>query len=204
MKSRVRNPQLLDLLLVKYRDDPAAFRAYLPDVARMLDAMAPPRLSSPSSFGLTEREREYHERGLREVVSRLAQGTINAQEAVRGLEHCANLVKDASLPSEVASDTMVRLLRAALGRSPGSVKRITTFEVQADQQENIVNRVSVFRGALLNLTWDMRLVSVTVNPQKVRERRKLLSFVGSGKDTATDVAEHHDKYLAEQSPHGAR
>lgn len=49
----------------------------------------------------------------------------------------------------------------------------------------------------------MKLISVTISPQRYRERKKLMAFVGIGKDTATDVAMRHDDYLAEIDPHGA-
>ena len=58
------------------------------------------------------------------------------------------------------------------------------------------------RGVILNLDGDMRLVSATVIPHKIRERDRLMSIVGIGHDSKTDVAARHDDYLAEISPHG--
>ena len=38
---------------------------------------------------------------------------------------------------------------------------------------------------------------------KVRQRRKLLSFVGAGQDAEPDVAQRHNEYLARIDPYAA-
>jgi len=203
MKRDSRLTPLLDLLLVKYRSDPNRFRDFLPEVAQELDVIAPESRGSRSPFGLTERERAARQEALRKVLEHLEQGSFPREEAVLGLEHCAVLIQDDSLPPEVGYDTLVRLLRTAIGKSPGSIKVVTTFPVQEGQEGKIANRTSPVRGVTLNLAWDMRLVSVTITPGKVQERRKALRFVGIGRDADPEVAREHDKYLALGDPHAA-
>ena len=203
MKRDSRLTPLLDLLLIKYRSDPNRFRDFLPEVAQELDVIAPETRGSRSPFGLTERERAARHEALQEVLERLDEASVAGEEALRGLEHCAALIQDDNLPPEVGHDTLVRLLRAAIGKSPGSIKAVTTFPIQDGQEGKIANRTSLVRGVTLNLAWDMRLVSVTITPGKVQERRKALRFVGIGRDADAEVAREHDKYLALRDPHAA-
>jgi hypothetical protein len=113
------------------------------------------------------------------------------------------LVQDDSLPEDVDYETLVSLLRAAIGKSPGSFKSVKIVPIKDGEGRELINHVSLVRGVVLDLDRDMRLVSITVTPRKVRERRKLLRFVGIGKDIASDVALRHDDYLAEIEPHAA-
>lgn len=203
MKSNVKKPQFLESLLAKYRADPERFRAYLPEVAQTLDAMYPALRSPRSPFGLTEQERAYRRQALRRILEHLEQGHVLPEEAGKGLEHCATLIDDDSLPPDVSQDTLARLLRAAIGKSPGSVKANTTIPMLDSQEDKVVNRISVVRGVVLNLTWDMRLVSITITPRKFKERHKALRFVGAARDVASDVALRHDDHLAAGVPHAA-
>jgi hypothetical protein len=204
VKRIAKKPPFADLLVSKYRADPEAFRAYLPEVAQALDLMLSPRRSARSPFGLTERDRTHRLNGLQETLERLAQGGIARTAAMRGLEHCATLVQDDSLPEHVDHTTLIRLLTAAIGKSPASVNANATIAVQDEaQQAQVVNRVSLVRGVVLDLTWDMRLVSITVTPRKMVERRHALRLIGIGKESGIDVAERHDEYLARKEPHAA-
>ena len=51
------------------------------------------------------------------------------------------------------------------------------------------------RGVTLSLAWDGGLLAISLNPEEYQRRKRALSFVGMASDTATDVAENHDKYL---------
>ena len=202
MKPPTQN-NLEDLLLARYKMDPEKFRSLLPEVAQFLDASPrqPHRVTSP--FGLTVREREHHQTGLHGVLKYLEEDAISRGEAAKGLEHCATLIRDDTLPAGVGHSTLIALLKSVLGKSPGSFKSVQTVAVGDDETRQIVFHISLVKGAKLNLDRDMRLVSITVTPSKVRQRRKMLRFVGAGKDVASDVAARHDDYLAEQSPHAA-
>ncbi len=195
--------QFLELLFSKYQADPDGFRSYLPEVAQLLEAMYPPQHLTKSPFGLTEQERAHHQTALRQVLEKLEQASLSTEEAVRGLEHCATLVQDDSLPDEVGHETLVGLLKAVVGKSPGSFDSTKTVMVRNGEEREVMNQVSLVRGVILNLDRNMHLVSVTITPRKVKERRKLLGFVGIGRDAASDVALRHDDYLAECGPHAA-
>ena len=195
--------QLRDLLISRYRADPRRFRAYLPEISELVEAMDRPRRAPRSPFGLTERERGHHQAALWKVVSGLKCGKASPEEAVRGLEHCGTLIQDDTLPEHVGYDTLVALLKAAIGKSPGTFRLVQTIPIGDRQAEAPVYHVSLVKGVVLDLGRDMRLCSITVTPSKVRKRRKLLEFVGVGRDTASDVARRHNDYLAEQVPHAS-
>ena len=200
--------RLIDLLQTKYREDPKGFRRYLPGAAELLPEQPPTRSRARATFGLTERERSYHRAELSEVLRRMDDGSITAEEAVQGLEHCAALIKDDNLPygwdeslsHEMGYEVKKGLLRAALGKSPGSYRSKTTVPVSGDGGP-ILESMSVIMGVFLNLDRNRRLVSVSIDPGKYRARRKAMAFVGASRDNP-DVASRHDDYLAMQDPHG--
>ena len=200
--------RLINLLQAKYREDPKGFRKYLPGAAELLPEQPPNRGRARSTFGLTERERSYHRARLSKVLGNLDDGTVTADEAVKGLQHCAALIKDDNLPygwdeslsHEMGYEVKKGLLRAALGKSPGSYRSKTTVPLSIDGG-TILESVSVILGVFLNLDRNRRLVSVSIDPGKYRARRKAMAFVGASRDNP-DVALRHDDYLAMQDPHG--
>ena len=198
-----KDGQLLELLRSKYSGDHQGFRSYMPEVAQMLDAMDSPRRPARSPFGLTEQERDHYRRELAEILESMVEGVLTAERAITGLRHCATLIRDDSLPEETGYETLVKLLKSAIGKSPGSFKKPETIRVADRSPEDVVNSVSLVRGVSLGLDREARLVSISVSPHKVSQRRKMLAFVGIGRDTEQDVALRHDEYLAEQSPHAA-
>ena len=149
----------------------------------------------------SERELAYHKDGLSAVLGKLDAGTVTAEEAGKGLQHCANLIRDDNLPDEAGYETLKGLIRAALGKSPGSYRAKTTVPLGAGSGR-VLEQVSAIRGVSLDLDRERRLVSISIHPGKVRERRQLMKFVGASKDSEPDVAARHDDYLAMQEPHG--
>ena len=209
--SSLRSPQELDKarrdsiigqLKMKYRSDPGGFRAYLPAVAAMLDAMNPPspaRRREPP-FKLTEQERARHKQGLSKMLERLEDGSLSFKQAVRTLEHCANLQRDDSWTRYTNHDTRVKLAKVALGRSHESFTEDTTVMIaDGDASVPIVSKVSFLRGVYLELDESMRLISISILPAKVAEFHRLRGIVGLGRDIEgkKDVALRHDDYLAE-------
>lgn len=196
---------LANLLYSKYAANPQKFCSDMPDVAQMLDAMNPPRRRlHKSTFGLTAREVKRHQDALTETLAKAASGDATAAEAIKGLERCAFLIKDDSLPSEANYETLSGLLKAAVGKRPASFKKSAKIAVADDQpSREVISEISLVKGVLLGLDREMRLISISVSPHKVRQRRKMLAFVGIGQDTKTDVAMRHDEYLSEIEPHGA-
>lgn len=202
---RSKNTELIELLNSKYASNSKKFRAFMPEVAQILDRMNSPRQFTKSPFGLTEHEKSFHQKNLGCILEAVEGGLATEEQAIKGLEHCATLIHDGSLPDEVRHETLVKLLKAAVGKSPGTFKRNETIEIADDgASREVVNNASFVRGVRLDLDRDMRLVSITVSPAKVKERRKLLGIVGIGRDKESkcDVSIRHDEYLAEIDPHG--
>ena len=194
--------RLIDILRSKYSEDPEGFRKFLPGAAELLPEPTPK--SKPGfPFGLTEHERSYHRTGLTEALGKVEAGEITVEEATKGLQHCADLIKDDVFTNAVSYEPAKALLKAALGKSPGSYKSKTTISVRVDGGSP-VEQISVIKGVYLDLDTNGQLVSVSISPREVRERKKLMSIVGIGKDTQADVALRHDDYLAMQDPHGRR
>ena len=194
---------LAKLLYSKYAANPQKFRSDMPDVAQMLDAMNPPRRLRKSTFGLTEREVKRHQDALTETLAKAASGNATADEAVKSLERCAFLIKDDSLPSEANYETLSNLLKTAVGKRPASFKKSEKIVISDEHPpREVISEVSLVKGVSLGLDREMRLISISVSPHKVKQRRKMLAFVGIGQDTKTDVALRHDEYLAEIDPHG--
>ena len=188
------------ILASKYQSDPEWFDRNLPEISDIMRRVVRSPQSSPTPFGLTERERGFH----REALCRIERmDKLSPKHAVKGLEHCAALIRDDSLPEDVGYESLVRMFKGAFGKSPGSYKANTVIPVDGGSNGEPTNHISLTRGVVLNLDLGMRLVSVTVTPWKDRERRKLMGIVGIGRDPASDVSVKHDEYLAEQSPHAA-
>ena len=184
----------------KYQSAPEWFDQNLPEVSEIMRRIVRSPQSSPNPFGLTNSERKFH----REALCRVKHmDKLNPEHAIEGLERCAALIRDDSLPDGFEYETLVRLFKGAFGKSPGSYKTNSTIPVDSGSNGEPTYHISLVRGVVMNLDLGMRLVSITVTPRKVRERRKLMSIVGIGRDPASDVSAKHDEYLAEQSPHAA-
>ena len=193
--------RLIGLLQAKYRKDPIGFRKYLPGAAELLPEPSPSRAMRRSAFGLTEQEVAFHRAGLGEGLSKLEEASITAAEAAKALQHCAALMEDDNLPDQAGHEALKGLVSARIGKSPGSYKSKTTVPLGKDGGE-VHEQISIVRGVYLDLDRDKRLVSISLNPRKVRDRRRLMEFVGAGRDAEVDVAAKHDDYLAMQDPHG--
>ena len=202
--SKADGNALLELLSSRYADDPQGFRSYMPEVAQMLDTFGSPhRRLARSSFGLTERDVKFHQSALTETLTAVASGSATPEESVKGLEHCAFLIRDDKMPAEADYDSLCALFKAAFGKRPASFKKSESLKALDRQaSDDAVHRFALVRGVSLELDREMRLISVSVSPRKVKQRRKLLSFVGAGQDAESDVAQRHDDYLARINPHG--
>ena len=198
----IQEKRLIELLQAKYREDPKGFRNYLPGAAELLPEPSPGGGRPRSPFGLTDQEIAFHRDGLSEALGKLVEGAVTAKEAARGLQHCATLIKDDNLPEEAGYDKLKRLISAGIGKSPGSYKSKTTVPL-GQSGGNIHEQVSAIRGVYLNFDKDTRLVSISIDPRKIRGlRRRLMEFVGASKDPEPDVSSRHDDYLAMEDPHG--
>lgn len=200
----VQEKQIIELLQVKRSQDPDGFRKYLPDVAELLPGPTRERTESRRPvFGLTEHERSYHKDGLSEALGKLGSGSATREDAAKGLEHCANLLRDDifGLPECADYETLKALIRAAIGKSPGSYRSKTTVPL-CNGVGPVLERISVIRGVYVDLDRNRQLVSVSISPQEVRGRKKLMEIVGAFRDADPNVAARHDDHLAMQDPHG--
>ncbi len=202
MASTSQRPEesAFQILVSKYHANPLWFDQNLPEIGEIMRQAGYSSQRSQSPFGLTDRERRYHSEALFQIghVDKLS-----VTDSIKALEHCAALIRNDSLPYEIGHETRVLLFRSAFGKSPESFKANATIPIGDQRGGEPTYRVPLVRGVVMNLNLNMSLVSVTVTPSKVKEREKLMSIVGIGRDSATDVAARHDDYLAEQSPHAA-
>ena len=192
--------QLISLLQAKLRKDPKGFRKYLPDVADMLPESRR-RSTSRSPFGLTESERGFHRNGLKDALHGSKNGGLTPEQAAKGLHHYAMLIRDDAFYNEVKDGDFKTLVKAAIGKSPGSYRAKTTISVAKGGK--VLEPIAALRGVNLNLDGERRLVSVTIHPGKVREFGKSMKIVGIGADSESDVSARHDDYLAMKDPHGS-
>lgn len=192
------------MLLDLYHSDPVRLRKTLPELAQELDRILSPsekQKGDTTPFGLTEGERVHHQQQLLELLDK---GSLDRDQAVKALEHWATLVKDDNLPTFAQPEHLLSLLKTVLRKAPGSFKSVSRVPISERQTDAAIINVSVRRGVVLELDRNMQLVSVMVNPTIVRERQKLLAFVGVGHDPSPDVALRHDDYLTEAFNHATR
>ena len=191
---------LAQRVLEVYQGDPTRVRSALPEVADLLGGLVGAETrgrGSESPFGLTERERDFHRETLEGLLRRSR--TLTPKDAVSGLEHAASLLADDFTPGHPPRQALLRLVRKATGIQPRKTgKRIEKVLGEGEPSRT----VPVVRGVDLHLTWEFKLVSVTMDPEQWRLRAQALSIVGMGTDSATDVAEHHDDYLADVLENG--
>ena len=183
-----------------HRSDPGRLRSVLPEVADLLDGFTPPvpiRRGNESPFGLTERERNFHKETLANILGRSK--FLTPAEAVEGLEHGANLLVDDFTPGYPPRQELLQLVRKSTGIQPRKRGKPTEKAIREGESSRTV---PVVRGVDLHLTWEFKLIKVTLNPNQWRLRTQALSIIGMGKETATDVAENHDDYLMDAFQNG--
>ena len=191
--------QAFQLLAARYKFDPGWFATNWPELGELVARVMTLPHKTASPFGLTENERSFHIGALKGV---LARGHLDPAIAVTGLEHCASLLRDDWAIKGIDLTERTRLVRACAGKSHTSFKRNTAIPIVDADESQAAHHVSLLRGVVLDMDVNMRLLSITVTPGKVRETKNLMSIAEIGSDSETDVARRHDEYLAEVSPHG--
>ena len=194
------NEALAQMLLEVHQRDPGRLRKILPQVADLLEELithAPVREGPQSPFGLTERGRNFHKEALENILSRFK--SLAQAEAVAGLEHGASLLVDDFTPGYPPRQELLRLVRKATGIQPRKTGKSAETVVREGESSRTV---PVVRGVDLHLTWEFKLIKVTMEPNQWRLRAQALSIMGIGRDSATDVAENHDDYLMDAFQNG--
>lgn len=189
---------LAQRLLDIHQADPSSLRKAVPEIADLLDELQQPSPAQPTGIGLTgltARERKFHQEEFDKLTDRSK--TLTAAEAVKGLEHGANLLSESDFtPKPALREELLKLVRKATGIQP----RKKGKPVEQVVGEGIASRiVPVVRGINLHLTWEFKLVKITMNPEQWRLRCQAVSIVGIGYDYEgmSDVAENHDEYFVE-------
>ena len=192
--------ELTQKVLDVYQEDPERLRELLPEVAILLDEFQSRRQTrrvDRSSFGLTERERNFHTGALENILRRFR--SLDQAGAVKGLEHGANLLVDDFTPGYPPRQELLKLVRKATGIQPRKTGKPVETVVREGESSRIV---PVVRGVDLHLTWEFKLIKVTMDPYQWRLRSQALGIIGIGKDTADDVAKDHDDYLVDAFENG--
>ena len=192
--------ELIQLVLEVHNNDPSHLRNVLPHVADLLEGFTPQDRAwrgNESPFGLTERERNFHKEALGNILRRSK--SLTPEEATEGLEHGVNLLVDDFTPGYPPRQELLKLVRKATGIQPRKTGRREEKQVREGESSRIV---LVGKGVDLHLTWDFKLMKVTMDPNQWRLRSQALSIIGIGQDTATDVAENHDDYLMDAFQNG--
>lgn len=190
--SKNERDNIIGIIIEAYIAAPEQLEAALPKIAQRLSLILPSKASNVRSFGLTEKERALYTDDLRRLLANLGQYNLSTGQAVQALEKCASLIEDNSLPAEVTRNTLAKLVKTATGLTPSAVKKKMNFTIK---DGSATNQISLLRGVLLNTTWDNRMLSIDINPSKVKERRRIVFFVGSAKDSESNVAERHNMYI---------
>ena len=198
-KTETVERQAFELLVARYKSDRAWFDTNWSELGELLANVTARPGKTASSFGLTENERRFRIDALKGII---ASEHLTPDNAVTALEHCASLLRDDWTVKGVPVEERARLFKAYAGKAHTSFKRNTTIPTVDANDSEAAHHISLLRGVALNMDVNMRLLSITVTPRKVREVKKLMSIAGIGSDSATDVARRHDDYLAEASPHG--
>ena len=192
--------ELVQKVLDVYQADPARLRKLLPEIADFLEEFIPSpagRLLEENPSGLIDRERNFHREELDKLLKKFR--SLTTEDAIKGLEHGAVLLDDNRnryVPMRRERDELLKLVRKATGIRP----RKTGKPAEKVVGEGEVSReVPVVRGLLLHLTWEFKLVKVTMDPKEWLFRCKAMAIVGIGrdKDGATDVSIRHHDYVAE-------
>lgn len=189
--------KLAQILLDLHSSDPVRLRRNLPEIAQELDRILSPseqQKGDTTPFGLTDRERAFYKESLEPLLRKSKSHSLSKDEAVKALEYAAALLTDNFSPGYPPRQDLLRLVRKATGIIP----RKTGKPEEKIVKDGIPSRsVPLVKGVDLHLTWDFKLLRVSLDPPQWRLRGQAFSFVGKAADVATDVAEHHDKYLAE-------
>lgn len=185
--------RLVRLLVETYQADSQGLQRAFPELAQQLKVLiqSQNRGDTQVKSRLTERERS---RRLEALAAMKSRKRVSGEEAVVALEHGAALLEDAFAPGLADRTWLLKLAKQVTGLSVDLKGTPRDYPVQPGESSR---SVLLIRGIVLNLTWDGKLLSVSVQPRELLKRRNALAFVGSGVDPREDVAETHDDYLAE-------
>ncbi len=197
--TKQQKDSLAQAIVEQYERDPISVEKAFPNVARILQNNT--RRLTKERYGehstLTELEKGKRLRSLYEILEKMkAAKRLTKDEAIQALENIAALVETFSWeePTPATKKQIADLIKVATGlalRTRGKVEKVVLGGGSPARE------VFLLRGVKLELTWDKKLLSIEVDPKELAIREKLLSIIGIGTDTATDVSTRHDEYFVE-------
>lgn len=141
-------------------------------------------------------EREFKLNALSEITDQYkAAGTLPPEEARRSLALAAALREHAAPYKQTLLEIAERVLGLPL--SSQTPDKLTFLKGKP-----VHHTFELARGLTLSLAWDGEVIAVGLDTSQWRLRSQALSIVGIGHDTASDVVERHDDYLADAIQHG--
>ncbi|HPD15064.1 MAG TPA: hypothetical protein PLE19_08940 [Planctomycetota bacterium] len=168
-----------DAVLACYRERPAIVREHMPSIAEALDKAYPCSPGRPMSrVTLTERERQFRVSKLQETLTALEMGKVSQEDALRAVEDSLVLASEFSLPEAANHKALTRLIEMALGRELKTSEADYVVNVSGRESERVAASQSIVRGVLCDLTWDHRVIRISVFPGRVREWGKAMAFIG--------------------------
>ena len=174
---------ILQATLAFHRGNPTLLSQDMPNVAKTLDNAFPcpaeetPRNRAP--HGLTEHERQNRVRELEQAIKTLGKGLLSQDGALRAVEDSLVLAREWSLPQRASHKILTRLVEAALAKPLKAFDVDSVVEIRGREREPVLATDPIVRGVECSLTWDHRVIRVSVYPAHIRERLKAMAFVGS-------------------------
>ena len=195
MKSRTQ--RTTNLVERKQRADPARFEALLSGISALMPEPEP--MPPRPEFVRNPEEVAVRKAGLAEAMTELRRGVLTRGQALAALECAAHVILDNWMNYDLDYGAGSALVQKALGKP---LDAFTTESIIRIADGEPLHRAFMLRGVSLQLDNGGRLVSVGVEPQRLRERAKLMAFVGKHRDAETDVSAPRDYHWGTQDPHG--
>lgn len=179
MKKQVKKPSdiVFKILINKYQLNPEVLRSCLPEIIPEIEKLVSSNRRIDAS-GLTEIERERLYSFLSDTPK---DDSVTKDEATRALEYCATLIRDESLPNDIDRRIILKYLHNVINTPLSDIEKISKINV-SDGIE--AKKVAVLRGVYLHLTWNDKLIAISISPTKMKERPQAMRFVGIDKNNS--------------------
>jgi hypothetical protein len=177
LKKQVNKPSdiIFQILINKYRVNPETLRCCLPEVIPEIEKLVSASNRRSNVSGLTEIERE---RLLSFLFHIPKDNSVTKDEAIRALEYCATLIQDESLPNEIDRKVVLTYLHYVINSSLSDIDKKSKITL-SDGVE--AKTLAILRGVYLHLTWNDKLIAVSISPTKMKERPHAMRLIGIDK-----------------------
>jgi len=168
--SKDERDSILQILMNKYQVDRDSFRSYLPGIAHQFEKHVTSDKQTGHRSVVAQLERE---KLCNSLLTFLGNKNLTKDEAIEALEYCATLIQDGSLPYEIDRRSLLGLIQKVVGTPVSKVTRTTKTQVGDGEARK---EVAVLRDVHFDLTWNDRLVTVSIFPEKAKERTQALKL----------------------------